>query len=410
MPSLVALKAGEIEAIAAYITNPGTYQPPRATTPQPPLANQWNTFAVKILGEDDLLTVLSDDNKLWFIKNKDSQIGYIDVLGQSALPVLFDLPAASGVKAITVGPDKRIWFTASTAGKIGAIDVSGTISFYSPISVNSGPNSITTGTDGNLWFTETATNKIGIMKTNGEMIKEISPPTGTSGLGIIVKGLNNTMWVVERDVSKVARVDVATGTVTEITLPSGSKPKGIAVNGKTGDIWVTDTARSKVMRVNPSTLLPDEVSVPLGKTPDRIMYCNTGDMYFTLAGSSKIGGIDSTGKIVKLHLLDKNDSNDYFRVHDLIEGDIGVMWFGITQNTAPIAVGASTEAANINAEIASVTEATLDVNVIDLSPPPATAQNSGGGGCTTDPFNKPDPTLPIILLAAVVYLRRKFVK
>ncbi|MGB8337500.1 MAG: c-type cytochrome, partial [Burkholderiales bacterium] len=414
MSYLLTLKAGEIDAIAAYITDPAGYQPAAVPAPSAPAAGLWNTVPVTMLGQDDLLTVLSG-GKLWFIKGEDNQIGYIDAANKSAAPKIFSLATGSGAKAIAAGPDKRIWFTESKANLIGAIDpVTGTIMTYSPRTANSQPNDIAAGDDGNMWFTETAANKIGVMIASGAMAKEIAVPTANAGLGQIIKGLNNTIWFVERDAGKIGRIDVATGNVTEISLPAGSKPKGIALHATTGDIWVTDISRNKVLRINPSTQAVDkEFDAPLGKTPDRIMYCSTGDMYFTHFGSSKVGGINGAG-ILNAYKLRADDVNDGFRAHDLIEEANGLMWFVNTPNSAPVVTAVSTAPANTQAEILSVTEATLDANAVGAAPlsgsvGPA-AQNAGGGGCVTDLFSKPDPTLPLILLAAVVYLRRKFIK
>jgi virginiamycin B lyase len=413
MGYLSTLKPAELDAIAAYITDPvGYVAPPPAPTVTPAPVGLWNTVPVTILGEDDLLTVLSD-GKLWFIKAEDNQIGYVDAANKSAAPKVFNLAAGSGAKAIAVGPDKRIWFTESKANKVGAIDVNGLIKLYNPTTPGSQPYGIIAGGDGNLWFTETSANKIGVMKTSGVMAKEIAVPTATSGLGQIINGLNNTMWFIERDAGKIGRVDVATGSVTEISLPAGSKPKSIALHAVSGDIWVTDISRNKVLRINASTLAVDkQVDVPLGKTPDRIMYCSTGEIYFTLSDSSKVGGIDSTGKL-GMYKLRADDANDGFRAHDLIEETNGLMWFINTPRSAQMATAASSTPANTTAEVLSVTEATLDANEVNLAPgatPTLPSQNAGGGGCAADPFGKPDPTLPIMLIATLVYLRRKFTK
>jgi mono/diheme cytochrome c family protein/streptogramin lyase len=425
MSYLSTLKPAELDAIAAYITNPA-YVPTPTPTPAPtatptpaptPLPGQWNAVPVTLLGEEDLLTVLAP-GKLWFIKVEDNQIGYIDVAGKSAKPTVFTLASGSGPKAIISGPDNRIWFTESKANLIGAINNAGTISLYKPTSANSQPFGISLGDDGNVWFTEATANKIGVMNASGAMVKEIAIPTSAAGAGQIVKGLNNTLWFVESSAGKIGRIDVATGSITEITLPAGSKPKGLALNTATGDIWVTDIARNKVIRINAATTLVDkEFDVPLNKTPDRIMYCSTGDMYFTLANSSKVGGINSAG-VIGLYKLRADDANDAFRAHDLIEEANGLMWFVNTPNAAPMVTGASVTAANTSAEVLSITEAALDSNAVNLTPPvvapaPAptiAAQNAGAGGCVTDPLGTPDPTLPIMVLATLIYLRRKFIQ
>ena len=129
-------------------------------------------------------------------------------------------------------------------------------------------------------------------------------------------------------------------------------------------------------------------------------------------GSSKVGGINSSGTL-GLYKLRKDDPDDAYRAHDLIEEANGLMWFVNTPNSAPMMTGASVTAANTNAEVLSITEAVLDANAVSLAPPvavvgpaPAT-QNAGAGGCTTDPFGQVDPTLPILFFGALIYLRRK---
>jgi hypothetical protein len=157
-----------------------------------------------------------------------------------------------------------------------------------------------------------------------------------------------------------------------------------------------------------------EFDAPLSKSPNRIMFCSTGDMYFTLHGSSKVGGINSAEKI-GLYKLRADDPDDAFRAHDLVEEANGLMWFINTPNSAPTVTGASVNAANTNAEVLSITEAVLDTNVVTQAPPASVApapaaQNAGAGGCTANPFGQADPTLPIMMFAALMYLRRKYFK
>lgn len=408
MGYLKNLTSAEISAIAGYIANPNaTPVPAPAPSPTPLQGGLWNTIPVTILAEDDLVTAYAN-GKLWFIKSEDNQIGYFDAANKTAKPVVFNLEVNSGAKAIAAGPDARMWFTESKTNKVGAIDASGSIKLYLPTSANSRPYGISAGGDGKIWFTENATNKIGVMNVDGSMAAELVVATPAAGLGAMVKGLNNTMWFVERDAGKLGRIDVTTRALVEFNLPAGSKPKNITVNPTNGYVWVTDPGRNKVMRINPATgLVEKEFDVAAGQ-PDRIMLCNSQEIYFTLLNKSKVGRIDNADKLA-IYKLRADDSNDAYRVHDLLEDASGQFWFTNTPSSALVATGAAT---NTTAEAQFAAESSVLANpVIEAALPANVApQNAGAGGCATQPGGKTDPTLPLMLFAALVYLRRKLAR
>ncbi|MGB8338898.1 MAG: JDVT-CTERM domain-containing protein [Burkholderiales bacterium] len=131
-------------------------------------------------------------------------------------------------------------------------------------------------------------------------------------------------------------------------------------------------------------------------------------------GSSKVGGIDTAGK-VNVYKLRADDTNDTFRAHDLIEETSGLMWLVDTPNSAPVVTGASTAPANTTAEAFYISEVTLDANIVTApAPDPATptapstaTQNAGGGGCAAESNNQPDPTLALLLPASLIFVRKK---
>jgi virginiamycin B lyase len=241
--------------------------------------------------------VTGADGNLWF--NEDgSHVGRMTPAG---LVTRFALPRPNTYAgSIAAGPDGNLWFTEyGAADAIGRITPAGAITEFSLPHAQSEPFAITAGHDGNLWFTEVNGDRIGRITAQGT-VADFAIPTARSNPDSIAAGPDSAVWFTEYAADKIGRI-TPDGHITEYPLVPTSNPlgpdnnlNGIAAD-RAGGLWVTledgglariTTRGSIVTRIT----LSKPASRPVG-----VVQGTDGSMWFTEAGSNRIGQVQMAG-------------------------------------------------------------------------------------------------------------------
>ncbi len=93
-----------------------------------------------------------------------------------------------------------------------------------------------------------------------------------------------------------------TGAATELVslLPAGSRPQGIT-SGTDGNLWFTEAGSSKIGKIAPAGTGLVEYALPAGSDPTSIVQGPDGNFWFTENSRDKIGMITLTGTITDIH-------------------------------------------------------------------------------------------------------------
>jgi streptogramin lyase len=174
--------------------------------------------------------------------------------------------------------------------------------------------------------------------------------TGNGPVGI-VKGPDGNLWFAEYATNKIGRITPG-GNVTEFAIPtqpggttpelSGAFPGGIAA-GPDGKVWFTEAGSHKIGRVTTNgeitefPLPTDNTLYGYGSEPLEITTGPDGNLWFTEWGygleASKIGRITTNGEITEFPLSTNNSTvNDPYGTranlaYGITAGPDGNLWF-----------------------------------------------------------------------------------
>lgn len=215
-------------------------------------------------------------------------------------------------------------------------------SFSFPIN----PLQITVGGDGNIWYTDGGSD-VYRMASSGASIGQTTGFEATQGGSPdgIVLGPDGNIWFTEGQSGEIGRVNYVGGccSITEFELPSQASqpdPDGI-IRGPDGALWFTEPGINEIGRLNPSQVAAGtsqgitEYPVPgatIGQTgggnvaeaADSITTGPDGDLWFTEAGSQKIGVMSTSGAMVNTFPISGTLTGEPYGI---VEGPDGVMWF-----------------------------------------------------------------------------------
>ena len=266
---------------------------------------------------------------------------------------------------ITAGPDGNIWYTdgGSTVYKMSA---SGAIAGAFEAKIGSSPEGIVAD-DGALWFTESQSGSIGCVTTSGT-VEEFEVPSATLHLvpdldGITV-GADGNLWFTEAALNKIGRLVPSPSEpckkkeeISEYEVPgatlgqTGGGNPGTAADsiapGPNGNLWFSEAGSERIGEMNTSgkvvnTFPPSPTTLsgaPLGivKGPD-------GNMWFTEGGSAeRIGRVTPSGMITEFPLAPAPTGN-YFGLWSIVSGPDGNLWFTYGSGEENAGVGCITPA------------------------------------------------------------------
>ena len=286
------------------------------------------------------------DGALWYTSGVSNHIARATTSGAVTVYTLPDPHVAS---SITVGPDGALWFTlgafnSASAGLIGRITTSGAVTEY-PLAGTLTPVEITAGPDGALWFTgvvgSTDGGFIGRITTSG-IITEYPYPSAYPDLGGIVSGPDNALWFTE-GAGNVNSTGAAIGRITTsgiisrypISTAFGSflNPLEIVV-GPDGALWFTDAGTDKIGRISTDGTINEfatHATTPIIQ-PEGIVAGPDGALWFTDYVYGQIGRM-TTGGVTTFYPVPTGQGNPYVSSPRYItEGPDHALWF--TEYTA----------------------------------------------------------------------------
>src|SRR5215831_14267254 len=162
----------------------------------------------------------------------------------------------------------------------------------------SAPTSVVRGADGNLWFTEFAADRIGRITPAG-VVTEFTLAAGRGPLNI-TSGPDNLLYFTESTGDQIGRINPLAGStaaiqasIVEFPVPSGagSSPNDITA-GPDGALWFTEAGTDKIGRLTTAGVIAPEFTVPgAGSAPAGITAGPDGALWFTESGSGEIGRI-----------------------------------------------------------------------------------------------------------------------
>lgn len=363
-------------------------------------------------------------------------------------------PAVPDGYSMTTDSTGTIWFTARDSGVIGALAKASNNSCATPVTVTpTTPNSMPVGiaaSAGSVWFTEFAANKIGqIDPTTKQVVNEISLPAGSTGpIGIAVAADGN-LWIAASTSAQLLKYDVQSSTFTVHAL--AGNPRWVAAEGSNIVFSISQyhlgaidasNANGAIEYADPSLAIGNDPAGGIAVSPvdGKTVYAtardtNTGNYVikaWTVSAPQVISGIsvptitDATPATISLpagaHPLQLTVDHN------------GRVWYSDAATGAVQAVNASSANPTVTASAVATTAAvpvirtpegnivylnasngmSMSTNVVTSAAGGASPLSTGGvssGGCTVgDSKAGIDPTLPGLIGAALLYLRRRFKK
>ena len=251
--------------------------------------------------------VVAADDTIWFAEQYANYIGhYFPAAGQFQIFPLPNLtvpdPGLAG-KTLTLPSapndlvlDKKgnIWFTELNANALGRLNIhSGQIQQYSLTptkttqSIN--PYGITIDPQGNIWFTEASTNNIGRLDAKTGLISYFSMQGSSTPLMEIAADEHGIIWATSFSSGLLLSFNPETVTFTPFYAPSLGGLYGITITSE-GQVWVTITAANAIANLDPIANRFIDYSIPSnGSLPLGVLIGANGSLWFTEAGSNKIG-------------------------------------------------------------------------------------------------------------------------
>jgi streptogramin lyase len=257
---------------------------------------------------------------------------------------------------MTVGGDGSIWYTdgGSFVYRMTASgpDIGQTTGFEAL--QGGAPDGIALGGDGNLWFTEGQAGELGRLNYQGGCcsISEFDLPSQNSTPGPdpdgITSGPGDTLWFTEAGNNQIGRVDLAqvsAGTsegITEFPVPgatigqTGGGNAAVAADsiavGPDDDLWFTEAGSQKIGVMNISGEMVDTfpTSGTLAGPPYAIVEGPSGTMWFTESGSAdRIGEIIPAGTTIDVggtRITYASTTLFEFQLPPTPTGNFGALW------------------------------------------------------------------------------------
>lgn len=269
---------------------------------------------------------------------------------------------------IAAGPDGNVWYTdgGSDVYKMiaSAPNIGQTTGYQTP-AVGSDPTGIVAA-DGALWFTENASTtgvfNIGCVTTSGT-ISEFPVPTQSTNPGLdgITLGPDGALWFTESAVNQIGRAMPSkttpctlNGEITEYDVPGatiGQTGGGNAAtsadsiaSGPGGNLWFTEAGSERIGEMSTSGTVVGTFPTPpatLSESPFGIVEGSDGNMWFTNPNSGDhIGRVTAAGKITEFALPAYGGSLG------IVSGPDGNLWFTYAASGSDVGVGCVTPAGN----------------------------------------------------------------
>ncbi|MFK4083199.1 virginiamycin B lyase [Kribbella sp. NPDC020789] len=213
---------------------------------------------------------------VWFTRNGDDRIGWIDAEGNIASVV-----ASGAPYGICAGPDDALWCTLMSADQILRITLDGEITKY-PTGVDGGFPAVITAGDGDLWFTLNQGNAIGRMTTAGEVTTYPLPTAGAGPVGISAGP--EAVWFVELLADQAGRIGFD-GKIEEFGLLAGSKPHAVAATAD-GGCWITLWGSGSLARLDASGTVVQLTELGEGSEPHGLAIDTDGSVWVALENGS----------------------------------------------------------------------------------------------------------------------------
>ena len=268
---------------------------------------------------------------------------------------------------ITAGPDGNLWYT-DGGSSVYKMSPSGAITGAFEAKVGSAPGGIVAD-DGALWFAESQSGSIGCVTTAGT-VEEFEVPSAAMHLvpdpdGITV-GPDGNLWFTEAALNRIGRLVPSPSEpckkkeeITEYEVPgailglTGGGNSGIAADsiasGPNGNLWFSEAGSGRVGEMNTSgqmvnTFPPSPAT--LSGAPLGIVKGADGNIWFTEGGSAeRIGRLTPSGAITEFPLAPAPTGN-YFGLWSIASGPNGNLWFTYGSGEENAGVGCITTAGN----------------------------------------------------------------
>ncbi len=229
-------------------------------------------------------------------------------------------PSESNLEGITPGPRGHIWFTGDAL--VGKSSVtSDMLEYLIPIYGNA--TSIVEGPDQNLWIT-LYPGAIGRVSTNGAFTAfPIDHKLGGAGSNpfAIINGPDKALWFVTNSAtSHIVRMTL-TGAMKQYRIAEGSRLQWLT-SASDGALWFTDAGTNKIGRMS-ATGTVREFPVP---TPNSGLYgiCQgpDGKIWFIEQGANRVGSVTSSGSFHEYSI-----PTPYSGAAAIVAGPDGALWF-----------------------------------------------------------------------------------
>lgn len=187
-----------------------------------------------------------------------------------------------------------------------------------------------TTADNSLWFTENRSSKLGDLLTSGTIsTPEPLTPSKNAGPNQIASGPNGNMWFTETSVGKVGQITLLTTTpiITEFVLSAAARPTAIAL-GPDGNMWMTDPGTNAVWKVSQKGVVGSPCALSGNAQPSAITAnSNDGAIWFTEAGTSRIGRLPVTGSASCGSVAEFPVANAGGGLSSIVTGQDNALWF-----------------------------------------------------------------------------------
>ncbi len=200
-------------------------------------------------------------------------------------------PSESNLEGIAAGPERHIWFTGDTL--VGKSSIESDMSEFS-IAKYGNVTSIVEGPDQNLWVT-LYPGAIGRMSPNGHLaVFPLRRKLGSNPFSI-TNGPDSALWFIAYGSrSYIVRITLAGQIKAYSTKAAGSALEGLTF-GNDGKLWFTDAGTNKVGRMSATGAIT-EFSVPTANAGlSGICQGPDGKLWFLEQDANKVASVTPSG-------------------------------------------------------------------------------------------------------------------
>ncbi len=263
---------------------------------------------------------------------------------------------------ITAGPDGNLWYTDGGSNVYKMSNSGSIINAYG--TKIQGAQGIVTA-DGALWFTGSESASIGCVTPSGT-IGEFEVPSAKSNPGpdldAITVGPDGNLWFTEAALNRIGRLVPSPSEpckekeeITEYEVPGatlgetgGGNPGTAAdsiASGPNGNLWFSEAGSERIGEMNTSGQIVDTFPpspATLSGAPLGIVKGPDGNMWFTEGGSAeRIGRVTPSGETTEFPLAPAATGN-YFGLWSIVSGPDGNLWFTYGSSEENAGVGCIT--------------------------------------------------------------------